>query len=132
MNLKENIQTREDYTVSNVLADGVLVRTVSIPKGHLVVGEVHKHSNISFLIKGKVQVHYNGTIEYLEAPQMIVSIANTRKVVHALEDVVWSSVHATTKTNLIEIEKEIIVEVSKEDLIEELNNIKNKGLICHG
>lgn len=132
MNLIENIKQREDYTVSNVLVDGVLVRTVSIPKDNLVVGEVHKFANVCFLIKGKIQVHYNGAVEYLEAPQMIISTPNTRKVVYAIEDTVWSSIHKTTKTNLFEIEKEIIVEVSKEDLIKELDNINKKGLICRG
>lgn len=134
MNLVENneLLTRDDYDVSNVLVDDVLARTVRIPKGHLVVGEVHKFDSINFLIKGELKIHYNGEIRHLKAPSMIVSKANTRKVVFALEEVVWTSIHTTTFTTIDEIEEELIVKEDRGIIEEYLKNINKEDLLCLG
>ena len=134
MNLVENkeILAREDYPVSNVLIDGVLARTVRIPRGHLVVGEIHKYASINFLIKGEVKVHYNGEVKHLKAPTMIASSPETRKVVFALEDVVWTSVHKTDKTNIEEIEEDLIIKEDISDIEEYLSKINKEELLCLG
>ena len=134
MNLVEDkeILSREDYTVSNVIVDGVLARTVKIPRGHLVVGEVHKFDSINFLIKGELRIHYNGEIRHLKAPSMIVSKANTRKVVFALEDVVWTSIHKTSFTTIDKIEEELIIKEDAKVIEEYLKNINKEDLLCLG
>ena len=134
MNLVEDkeILAREDYTVSNVIVDGVLARTVKIPRGHLVVGEVHKFDSINFLIKGELRIHYNGEIRHLKAPSMIVSNANTRKVVFALEDVVWTSIHKTSFTTIDKIEEELIIKEDAKVIEEYLKNINKEDLLCLG
>ena len=134
MNLVENkeILTREDYPVSNVLVDGVLSRTVRLPKGHLVVGEIHKYESINFLISGELRIHYNGKVNHLKAPSMIVSKANTRKVVFALEDVVWTSIHKTDKTNIKDIEEDLIIKEDIEQVKEYLTTINKEELLCLG
>lgn len=134
MNLVENkdLLTREDYPVSNVLVDGVLARTVKIPKGHIIVGEKHKDESISFLISGELKVHYNGAVTHLKAPAMIVSKANTRKVAYVLEDVVWTSIHRTDKTNLKDIEEDLIIKEDIEQVKAYLSTINKEELVCLG
>ena len=134
MSLIEDIslKERDEYIVTNVIADGVLARTVLMPKGEIVVGEIHKYESINILVKGELKVWVNGEVKHLKAPYMIKSDANTRKVAYILEDTVWTSIHRVNSENLKEIEEEIIVKVDREALIEELKQINIKELKCLG
>ena len=134
MSLIEDISLKErnDYITTNVIADGVLARTVLMPKGEIVVGEIHKYESINILVKGELKVWVNGEVKHLKAPYMIKSNANTRKVAYILEDTVWTSIHRVNSENLEDIEEEILVKVDRENLIEELKQINIKELKCLG
>ena len=130
MSLIEDIslKERDEYIVTNVIADGVLARTVLMPKGEIVVGEIHKYESINILVKGELKVWVNGEVIHLKAPYMVKSKANTRKVAYIIEDVVWTSIHRVTSTNLDDIEDEVIIKTSNEDLVKELKQINMKEL----
>lgn len=134
MSLIEDIslKERDEYIVTNVIADGVLARTVLMPKGEIIVGEIHKYESINILVKGELKVWVNGEVKHLKAPYMIKSNANTRKVAYILEDTIWTSIHRVNSENLKDIEEEIIVKVDREALIEELKQINIKELKCLG
>lgn len=134
MSLIEDIslKERDEYIVTNVIADGVLARTVLMPKGEIVVGEKHKYEHISILVKGEIKVWVNEEVKHIKAPYMIKSNANTRKVVYILEDAVWTSIHRVNSEDLEEIEEEIIVKTNRKDLIKELKQINIKELVCRG
>lgn len=134
MNLVEDIgiKQRNDYLVDNVIADGVLARTVVLPKGDIVVGEKHREENINILIKGELKAWVNGEVIHIKAPYMVKSKANTRKVVYVIEDAVWTSFHRVSSTDIDEIEDEVIIKTSKEELVEELKQIDMKELKCLG
>ena len=130
MNLVEDIEVkqRNNYIVDNVIADGVLARTVLMPKGDIVIGEKHKEETINILIRGELKVWVNGEVLHIKAPYMVKSKANTRKIVYIIEDAVWTSIHKVTSTNLDDIEDEVIIKTSNEDLVKELKQINMKEL----
>lgn len=134
MSLIEDISLKErsDYITTNVIADGVLARTVLMPKGEIVVGEIHKYESINILVKGELKVWVNGEVKHIKAPYMIKSNANTRKIVYIIEDAVWTSIHKVTSTNLDAIEDEVIIKTSNEDLVKELKQINIEELKCLG
>ena len=134
MNLVENIKVkqRDDYLVDNVIADGVLARTVLMPKGDIVIGEKHKEETINILIRGELKVWVNGEVIHLKAPYMVKSKANTRKIAYIIEDTGWTSIHRVTSTNLDDIEDEVIIKTSNEDLVKELKQINIEELKCLG
>ena len=134
MNLVEDIKVkfREDYLVDNVIADGVLARTVLMPKGDIIIGEKHKEETINILIRGELKVWVNGEVIHIKAPYMVKSKANTRKVFYIIEEAVWTTVHKVTSTDLDEIEDEVIIKTSNEDLVKELKQINIKELKCLG
>lgn len=134
MNLVENIKVKQraDYLVDNVIADGVLARTVLMPKGDIVIGEKHKEETINILVRGELKVWVNGEVKHIKAPYMVKSKANTRKIVYIIEDAVWTSIHRVTSTNLDDIEDEVIIKTSNEDLVKELKQINIEELKCLG
>lgn len=92
-------------------ADNQYIREIFIPAGTIIVGKIHRHSHCNFISKGRVLVATEqGGIEELIAPLTIISPAGTKRLVYALEDTVWTTIHVTDKTDIAEIEKEIITE----------------------
>lgn len=89
-------------------ADGCYVREIHIPAGTLVVGKIHRHKHPNFLLKGSVVVVTEEGRKTLHAPVAMISPAATKRVVFALTDTIWMTVHVTEKTDLDEIENDII------------------------
>ncbi len=95
--------------VKHHFAPGSYGREMALPAGLVVVGKIHKHAHINVISKGRVQVftEQEGVLE-LAAPCTFVSSPGTKRVVHVLEETVWTTVHVTDKTDLAEIEREVI------------------------
>ena len=95
--------------VKHHFAPGSYGREMTLPAGMVVVGKIHKHAHINVISKGRVQVftEQGGVLE-LAAPCTFVSSPGTKRVVHVLEETVWTTVHVTDKTDLAEIEREVI------------------------
>lgn len=92
----------------HAFAPGAYARTIFIPAGTLVVGKIHKHAHLNILIRGRVSVATEeGPLE-LEAPRVMTSKAGTKRVVYAHEPVLWTTIHLTDKTDIAEIEDDII------------------------
>ena len=95
--------------VKHHFAPGSYGREMTLPAGLVVVGKIHKHAHINVISKGRVLVftEQEGVLE-LAAPCTFVSSPGTKRVVHVLEETVWTTVHVTDKTDLAEIEREVI------------------------
>lgn len=102
---------KRDYTdlTSHYFADGLYARALFIPAGDTVVGKMHRQSHINFLMKGTIRVWTEQGMKTLEAPQIITSEPGCKRVGYALTDTVWVTVHASTKTDLKELEAELII-----------------------
>lgn len=99
----------ESCPVFHHFAPGQYGREIHMPAGMRVVGKIHKHAHVNVISKGKVRVYteQEGLLE-LEAPLTFVSSPGTKRAVYVVEDTVWTTFHCTTKTNLEEIEREVI------------------------
>jgi hypothetical protein len=103
-----------DCPLIHAFAPGAYGRQIFIPQDTLVVGKIHKHAHLNFLMKGTVMVGTEeGSVTY-QAPLMMVSKAGTKRVVYTLEDTIWATVHLTDQTDLEKIEDEIIAKTYEE------------------
>ncbi len=94
---------------------GIYVRTIRIPKGTMGVGKIHKHEHPNFLLDGIVDVFTEEEgLRRLVAPLYMISPAGTKRVVYAVEDCTWMTMHATDKTTPEEAEEEVIAKDYKE------------------
>lgn len=98
-----------EMPLKHSFAEGVYVREIFIPKGHILTGKIHKHSHPNFLMKGEVVVvtEERGR-EHLKAPLSMISSPGTKRAIIALEDTVWITVHVTNETDLEKIEDYVI------------------------
>ena len=98
-----------DFPLQHVFAPGVYARTMSIPKGGVLVGKIHKHKHLNILSQGTVLVlTENEGIERLTGPITMVSEPGTKRAVVAETDAVWTTIHLTNETDLAKIESEVI------------------------
>ena len=101
--------------VNNYHCKGTYAREIFISKDTCIVGKIHRHEHINVISKGKCLVVTEAGREILEAPLTFISLPGIKRAVYAIEDTVWTTVHPTEKTDMDEIEKEIIAP-SYEDL----------------
>lgn len=105
----EMVDTAETYPLKHTFADGIYVREMSIPAGHMIVGKIHRHDHLNFISKGRVTViTEQGGVEELTGPCTMISPAGVKRLLFTHEDTVWTVAHVTDKTDLDEIEAEVI------------------------
>ena len=111
-----------DIPIKHSFADQLYVRQMDLKKNHVIIGAVHNHLHIWFLLTGKVMINNNGEkIEHI-APCYTVSKPGSQRVILALEDSIFVNVHKnpTNTKDISKLEKEIVSMT-----IEEYNNKNN-------
>ena len=96
---------------------GTYARQMFIPKGTLIVGKIHRHQHLNFIMQGKVSVSTEFGAKYFEAPCIFVSEVGLKRAVVAEEDTLWVTVHLTKhlgEENLDKMEEEVIAPSYKE------------------
>lgn len=86
-------------------------RQIFMPKGTVIIGKIHKHGHLNFILMGKVSVSTEFGPKYFEAPCIFVSEPGLKRAVVVEEDCLWATVHMTAyrgEENLDKIEDEVI------------------------
>jgi len=97
----------EEY-ITHFFAPGVYVRQMSIPKGLVLVGKIHKTQHVSIISCGKVSVTTETGTEIIEGPYTFINEPGDKRAIYAHEDTVWTTIHPTEETNLEKIEDMVI------------------------
>jgi quercetin dioxygenase-like cupin family protein len=106
----------KEIPIEHFFMDGVYVRQMTMYKGTVVVGAIHKHLHMCFLLKGHLSVaSRQGVKEYI-APCFIIAEPGEQRVLYALEDSLWFNTHKNpSNTNDVkQLEKEIVAASYKE------------------
>jgi len=124
----EMIVTEHDtkvFPLKHTFADGIYVRQMSMEEGSCVIGAIHNHLHVWFLLTGCISVATEDVIEDYIAPCYVVATPGTKRVIYANEDSIFVNIHKnpSNNKNIEELEKEI-VSASYEEYKEYIN--KNK------
>ena len=87
---------------------GTYAREIFIAKDTVMIGKIHRHEHINVISQGSCWVTTEAGTELLTAPLTFISLPHIKRAVYAVEDTVWTTVHPTDKTDLKELEDEII------------------------
>ena len=107
-------------------ADSIYLRRMDLKKDHLVVGAVHKHLHIWFLLQGHVTIGKKEGLEDYQAPCYVISQPGDQRVIIANEDSIFVNIHKNPSNtqDIDELEKTIVA--MNRDEFEEY--IKNKNI----
>lgn len=112
--------------ITHDFADGVYIRRMDLHKGAVVIGAIHKHLHVWFLLTGHVTIASKLGVEDYEAPCYIISQPGTQRVIQANEDSIFVNIHKNPSDtrDVSKIEKEFCA-MNVEEYNEYINN-KNK------
>lgn len=97
-------------------APGMYCREFSMPAGMLVVGKIHRFSHFMFVLKGRAIVYTELGEDIVEPGYVTISQPGAKRVVLALEDTTFITIHANRDDvqDLELIEAEHIIPESEE------------------
>lgn len=105
---------QEDFPVIHYHAPGQYAREIFLRANRLIVGKIHKHAHINTISMGECIVVTEFGIQRIKAPKTFVSKPGTKRALVTLKDTIWTTYHVTDKTDLAEIEEDIIAKTYAE------------------
>jgi quercetin dioxygenase-like cupin family protein len=108
---------------------GMYARKLTRPAGTLIIGKVHKQDHYFLCAKGEIIAWSEKGMVHLYAGDIIESKPGTKRVTLAVTDAIGITFHKTDKTDLDEIEKEMIEQddLALFDSSNKLKPLKIKG-----
>lgn len=103
---------------------GMYCRKVFRQAGTLIVGKVHKEPHFFMCAKGEIIAWTEAGMRKLQAGDVIESKPGTKRVTLAVTDAIGITIHRTDKTDLDEIEAELI-EPDDTALFDSSNKLKS-------
>lgn len=96
-----------EMPVTHRFSRGVYCRELFIPKGTVLTGRIHKHSQINILLRGDISVLTEDGVKRLQAPVVFESPAGAKRAGYAHENTVWLTFCGTDTTDPDVLEDEL-------------------------
>lgn len=113
-----------ELQTEHYFADGMYCRKLIRPEGTVIVGKVHKKEHFFLCASGEIIAWTEKGMKHLKAGDVVESKSGTKRVTYALTNAIGITVHKTDKTDLDDIEAEII-EPDDLALFDSRNNLKS-------
>jgi hypothetical protein len=97
-----------ELKTEHFFSPGMYCRRVYRSAGTLIVGKVHKEPHFFMCAKGEIIAWTEAGMRKLQAGDVIESKPGTKRVTLAVTDAIGITIHRTDKTDLDEIEAELI------------------------
>lgn len=97
-----------ELVTEHFFSPGMYCRRVFRPAGTLIVGKVHKEPHFFLCAKGEIIAWTENGMKKLQAGDVVESKPGTKRVTLATQDSIGITIHKTDKTDLDEIEAELI------------------------
>jgi hypothetical protein len=120
-------QPQVELKTSHTFGGGMYARTIEIPAGTLLTGEIHKFEHLNIVSKGRISVLTENGVQHIEAPCIMASPPGTKRVGYAHEDTVWTTIHATEETNVDKIREIFIAKDHSEVELLPIEALKLEG-----
>ena len=113
---KGEVVRSEKFPTKHTFADGIYVRQMEMKKDSVVVGAIHNHLHVWFLLTGYITVATQDSTEDYIAPCYVVSTPGVKRVIYANEESIFVNIHKNPSNtqNLEELEAEIVSRNYKE------------------
>jgi quercetin dioxygenase-like cupin family protein len=100
--------SQAELETEHFFSPGMYCRRVYRPAGTLIVGKIHKEPHFFMCAKGEIIAWTEAGMRKLQAGDVIESKPGTKRVTLAVTDAIGITIHRTDKTDLDEIEAELI------------------------
>lgn len=98
-----------DFKTADRFTPGLYIREIFMPKGTVFTSKIHKTEHPFVISLGAVAVLTpDGVWNRLRAPYTGITQPGTKRIILIEEDTIWTTFHVTNKTEVSEIEKDVI------------------------
>jgi len=97
-----------ELATQHCFSPGMYMRKVFRPAGTLIVGKVHKEPHFFLCAKGEIIAWTENGMKRLQAGDVVESKPGTKRVTLAVTDAIGITIHRTDKTDLDDIEADLI------------------------
>ena len=97
-----------ELVTEHFFSPGMYLRRVYRQAGTLIVGKVHKHPHFFLCAKGEIIAWTENGMKRLKAGDVVECLPGTKRVTLAVEDSIGVTIHKTDKTDIAEIEDELV------------------------
>ena len=103
-------------STESTFVNGVYIRTMTVKKGCVIIGAIHKHEHVNFLMSGHLVVASEDGVSEHEAPCTIIAGPGRKRKAYAREDSGCVNVpgHPLTTRELKKLAHETIFTTKKE------------------
>lgn len=92
---------------SHQFIDGLYIRTMLVPAGTTITGAIHKKGCLTLLLEGEISILTAKGAALLKAPMMFPAAAGIRRLGYCHTDVLCSTIHSVSSTNIDDVEIEL-------------------------
>ena len=105
-----NIVYHDKFKYKHIFADGIYVRQMTIEKGEIIIGAIHKHLHVWFLLSGNITVLTEDKLEEYKAPCTVLSTPGVKRIIYGNEESIFTNVHKNPSNteDIKELEKQIV------------------------
>lgn len=104
------VNNSEKIPIDHFFMDGVYIRKMTMFKGTIVVGAIHKHLHMCFLLEGHLSVASAAGVREYVAPCYIIAEPGEKRILYAHEDSRWYNTHKNPNNtrDIKELENQIV------------------------
>jgi len=118
-----SLMPQVELETEHYFSGGMYCRKLTRPAGTVIVGKVHLKDHFFLCAKGEIIAWSEKGMKTLKAGDIIESKQGTKRVTYAVTDAIGITFHKTDKTDLDEIEAELI-EADETALFDSSNKLK--------
>mgnify|MGYP003661031484 FL=1 len=110
------VNDNDQIPIDHFFMDGVYIRKMTMYQGCIVIGAIHKHKHMCFLLEGHLSVASSSGVKEYIAPCYIISEPGEKRILYAHEESHWYNTHKNPSNteNVAELEKQIVALSYKE------------------
>ena len=82
-----------NFPLKHTFADGIYVRQMDMKAGSAVIGAIHNHLHVWFLLTGRLAVATEELVEEYIAPCYVLATPGSKRVIYAMEDSIFINIH---------------------------------------
>ena len=107
---KPSVSDNDQIPIDHFFMDGVYIRKMTMYQGYIVIGAIHKHRHMCFLLEGHLSVASSSGVKEYIAPCYIISEPGEKRILYAHEDSYWYNTHKNPDNieDVQELEKQIV------------------------
>ena len=98
-----------EIPVKHYFSNGVYAREISVPAGSLIIGKMHRFSQINIVTKGDMSVLTENGWVRMTAGHTFDSPAGIKRAGYAHEDTVWTTICGTDETDTDKIDEVLTI-----------------------